>query len=270
MNFTVTYGKYHQFLNLVQTEGLSFADMWFPVDKTFPPGKADHFVLGFNYDNRKTFSVSVESYFKNYGNLAEYRTYRAANEPLENQTTAQNFLIGKGAAYGADIYIRNNVWGLEGWLGYSLSWSKKRINGFNFGETYYPTYDRRHTITAIQDYRLSKKWRLNFAFKFGSGQPYTEITARYAVMDAAGRISGETLAGKKNLFRLPAYHRLDIGVFYDTRLWGLPTEVFIQVINVYHHKNVWIRDFKVETEKTEVKDYHMLPFLPTAGLSVHF
>ena len=270
INFTLTYGKYHQFLNLVQQEGMSFADMWFPVDETFQPGKADHYILGFNYENRKTFSLSVEAYYKDYNNVAEYRTYRGADETLENQTAAQNFLRGIGYAYGADFYLRNNFCGFEGWLGYALSWTKKKINGFNFGEEYFPTYDRRHTITAIQDYRLSRKWRVNFAFKYGSGQPYTEVTARYAVMDAAGRIHYETLDGKKNFYRIPAYHRLDIGIFYNTKIFKLATEFFIQAVNVYNHTNVWYREVKVEEETAETKDHEMLPFLPTAGCSIHF
>ena len=269
-NVTLTYGKYHQFLNLVQQEGMSFADMWFPVDETFEPGAADHYILGFNYDNRKLFSISAEAYYKNYNNIAEYRTFRGADETIENQTTAQNFLRGKGCAYGADFYLRNNIWGFEGWFGYALAWTKKKIDGFNFGEEYFPTYDRRHTITVIQDYRLSRKWRMNFAFKYGSGQPYTEVTARYAVMDPAGRIHYETLDGKKNFYRLPDYHRLDIGLFYKTKVFKLPTEFFIQAVNVYNNDNVWFRDFKVEAETVEVKDYEMLPFLPTLGFSVHF
>lgn len=268
--FTLTYGKYHQFLNLVQQEGFSFADMWFPVDETFEPGKADHYILGFNYDNRKTFSLSVEAYYKDYNNVAEYRIHRGADETLDNQTAAQNFHRGTGYAYGADFYLRNNIWGFEGWFGYALAWTKKKIDGFNFGEEYFPTYDRRHTITAIQDYRLSRKFRLNFAFKYGSGQPYTEVTARYAVMDPAGRIHYETLDGEKNFYRLPDYHRLDLGIFYNTKVFGLQTEFFIQAVNVYNHKNVWFRDYKVDSETIEIKDYEMLPFLPTLGFSVHF
>lgn len=270
MYFTLTYGKYHQFLNLVQQEGMSFADMWFPVDETFEPGRADHYILGWNYDNRKTFSVSAEAYYKDYNNIAEYRTFRGADETIENQTAAQNFHQGKGSAYGADFYIRNNIWGFEGWFGYALSWTKKQIDGFNFGLEYFPTYDRRHTITAIQDYRLSKKWRINLAFKYGSGQPYTEVTARYAVMDPAGRVHYETLDGEKNFYRLPDYHRLDLGIFYDTKLFGLPTEFFIQAVNVYNHDNIWFRDVKVMSEAAEVEDFSMLPFLPTGGFSIHF
>ncbi|MBN1543195.1 TonB-dependent receptor [candidate division KSB1 bacterium] len=269
-NLTLSYGQYAQFLNLVQQEGLSFADMWFPVDDSFEPGRADHYILGYTYDNNRSFSITVEAYYKDYRNIAEYRTFRDADESLEGQNAAQNFLQGTGKAYGGDVYLRNNLFGFEGWIGYSLGWAEKSIKGYNFGKSYHPTYDRRHTITAIQDYRLSRKWRINFAFKYGSGQPYTEATARYAVQLPNGAVHYRALDGEKNFYRLPAYHRLDIGAFYQTRLLGLNTEFYLQAVNVYNHKNVWFRQYKTWENPATVKDQHMIPFLPTGGVSVTF
>jgi hypothetical protein len=270
LDMTVSYGRYHQFLNQVTQEGMSFADMWFPVDRSFKPGSADHYIIGLNYDNKRSFSISVEGYYKDYDHIAEYRTFRAGDESLENQTAAQNFYSGKGKSYGADVYLRNHFWGFQGWLGYSLSWTKKQVDGYNFSEEYYPTYDRRHSITVIEDYRLSEKWRLNIAFKYGSGQPYTEATARYLAMNPDGATHYEALDGKKNFYRLPAYHRLDLGLYYSTTVFKLPAEFFIQVINAYNQKNVWYRYYQVNNNPATVKDFTQIPLLPTFGLTINF
>ncbi len=267
---TLSYGDYFQFLNQVQQEGFSFADMWFPVDRTFAPARANHYIAGMTFDNKKTFSVTIEAYYKKYNHIAEYRTFRGGDEQLEDQTTAQNFFSGQGDSYGADVYVRNNIYGFAGWIGYTLSWTTKQVAGYNFGQEYYPTYDRRHSITLIEDYRLNDRWRLNLAFKYGSGQPYTEVTARYAVVDPSGHIHYESLNGKKNFYRLPAYHRLDIGAFYTTKIFSLPCEIYLQAVNVYNHKNVWYRRYLVYKNPAQIKDYAQIPFLPTAGLSVHF
>ncbi|MCI0512389.1 TonB-dependent receptor [candidate division KSB1 bacterium] len=270
LNFTASYGRYIQYLNLVQQEGLSFADMWFPVDETFPPGKADHYILGANYDNKRSFSINIEGYYKPFLNIAEYRTFRGADESMENQTAAQNFFRGRGKAYGLDLYLRNNLFGFEGWIGYSLSWTKKRVQGYNFDQEYYPTYDRRHTLTIMEDYHLSRKWRLNFAFKYGSGQPYTEATARYAAMRPNGSIYDRVLDGKKNFYRLPAYHRLDLALFYNTRWFGVGTEIYLQIVNVYDQENVWYRYYQTAENPARVKDFNQIPFLPTFGISFNF
>jgi len=271
-SLTITYGRCSQFLNLVQQEGMSFADMWFPVDQTFKPGEADHYILGYSFDNKQSFSINAEAYFKSYDNIAEFRPMenRGSDEPLDHQTAAQNFFSGTGEAYGGDVYLRNNIAGFEGWIGYSLTWTKKQVNGYNFDKEYYPTYDRRHTITAVEDYHLSRKWRLNFAFKYGSGQPYTEATARYAVQEPNGDIYYLPLDGEKNFYRLPAYHRLDLGAFYTTTWFKRYTEVYLQIINVYNHKNVWYRRYQTYNNPATVKDVTMIPFLPTVGVTVKF
>ncbi|MFC1569134.1 carboxypeptidase-like regulatory domain-containing protein [bacterium] len=270
LNIKLSYGTYRQFLNLVEQDGMSFASMWFPVDKTFNPGKAQHYIAGIHYDNRSTFSIDLEGYYKYYNNIAEYRVYKNDDEMLEEQTAEKNFLSGVGKAYGLDLYLRNHIGKLEGWLGYSLCWSRKQVNDYNFDQWYYPTYDRRHTITLIQDYKLSKKWRVNVAFKYGSGQPYTEPTAYYEVTDQAGRIHYEMLYGEKNTYRLPAYHRLDIGLFWDTALFKKKTEVFVQAINVYNRENIFFRRYKTYENPPEEQSISMLPFIPTFGISVFF
>ncbi len=273
INMTLSYGRFAQFLNLVYQEGLSFADMWFPVDETFEPGRADHYILGFNYDNLKTFSINFEVYYKNYLNLSEYRfrtESQGADVDFDNMSAADNFLKGKGYAYGADIYLRNNIWGLKGWLGYSLNWVKKQVNDYNFDEEYYPTYDRRHTITAIEDLQLSHKWRLNFAFKFGTGQPYTEASARYQALNPNGTTYDMTLETKKNTYRLPPYRRFDIGLFFDTKIFGLKSEIYVQIINVYNFKNVWFRYYDFDTNPATREEINMLPRIPTAGISFVF
>jgi hypothetical protein len=269
-NVTLSYGRYSQFLNLVQMEGMGFADMWFPVDKTFSPGLADHYIVGYNFDNLTTFSVNVEAYYKRYDNLAEYRMYRGAGEGLENMTADQNFYRGKGYAYGADVTLRNQLNRLEGWIGYSYCRTRKQVEGYNFGKEYFPTYDRRHTITLIEDYKLNLKWRINFAFKYGSGQPYTEATARYAVVDPDGTMYTKVLDGEKNFYRLPAYHRLDVGVFHGVHPFGLDAEYYLQIINIYNHKNVWYRRYQTNNNPATVKDFGQIPFLPTFGISIKF
>jgi len=272
IHLTATYGHYTQYLNLVQQEGMSFADMWFPVDETFEPGWADHTILGFNYDNHHTFSISIEGYYKDYGHVAEYREMesRGADEAWNEMSTAQNFFSGKAYAYGGDVYIQNNLWGLEGWIGYSFSMVKKQVDGYNFDQWYHPLYDRRHTIMAIQDYRISRKWRINLAFKYGTGQPYTESTARFAVMAPDGVIYHLPLEGEKNAFRLPPYHRLDIGLFYETTFLGSNTELYLQVVNVYNRENVWYRYYQTYNNPATVSDITMIPLLPTFGISMKF
>lgn len=270
LDATLTWGRYSQFLNLIQQEGFSFADMWLPVDATFPPGEADHYIAGISFDNGRSISVDAEVYLKKYRNIAEYRAERGADEQFAEMTAAMNFMRGDATSYGADIYIRNNLWRMKGWIGYSLNWIRKQVDGYNFDKPYYPTYDRRHTVTVMQDVNISGKLRLNIAFKYGSGQPYTESTARYAVMNPYGEIYYTDLEGEKNTRRLPAYHRLDLGLFYESNIFSLDAEWYLQVVNAYKHRNVWFRRYDNSTNPSSREDFTMLPLLPTFGVTITF
>ena len=212
----------------------------------------------------------MEAYYKKYFNVAEYREFRSADESLENQTAAQNFLPGKGHAYGIDLLLKNNVWLFNGWLGYSLAWTKRKTENYNFGLEYYPTFDRRHTVTLVQNFNFWKNWKFNLAYKYGSGQPFTQPTARFAALTPDGRLYYYPLYGRKNMYRLPNYHRLDIGLFKQWTILGLPVEFYVQVINVFDHKNVWFRKFNTQDNPATIDDQEMLPRLPTFGFSFKF
>lgn len=259
-------GKFYQFFHLVQREGFSFADSWFPIDETFPPGEATHWILGGKWHPSSSFSLSLEGYAKFFHNLAEYREFRSADEPLEGQTAAQNFYRGKGHAYGMDLMISNQWKMLRGWIGYSLGWVKKKTTGYNFDQEYYPTYDRRHTMTMMQTIGLGESWFLTLSAKYASGQPFTQPTARYAATTPDNRIVYLPLEGRKNFFRLPSYQRVDIGLVKQWKMFSIPAEFTIALINVFNHKNVWYRNFDLESNQARINDKYMLPRFPSIGL----
>jgi outer membrane receptor protein involved in Fe transport len=265
-----TYGRYSQFLNLVAQEGASFADMWFPVDRTLRPGGADHYILGVSYGPFETFELSVEGYYKPYRNLVEFSEEFTRSLVSQNATVGELFNSGTGKAYGAEAYLRNHWKGWEGWLGYSYGVTTRTIRGYNFGRTFHPTYDRRHQVVLMQERGLGKHWKMSATFHYGSGQPMTLATGRYTVRDISGREYDVVLDGEKNASRLPDYHRLDVAFTYHKqfRSWSLEPE--IQVVNVYNRRNVYVRSYDMTKNPATFQDVTMLPFLPTIGLTARF
>lgn len=265
-----TYGRYSQFLNLVAQEGATFADMWFPVDKTLKPGGADHYILGVSYGPFETFEFSVEGYVKPYRNLVEFSEEFTRSLVTQTAAVGDLFNSGRGTAYGADIYFRNRWRGWEGWLGYSYGVTKRTIRDYNFGKEFYPSYDRRHQVVMMQERSLSKHWKMSATFHHGSGQPTTLATGRYTVRDINGREYAVVLDGEKNASRLPDYHRLDIGFTWHRQFRGWSLDPEIQIINVYNRKNVYVRSYDMTENPATFQDVTMLPFLPTIGVTAHF
>jgi hypothetical protein len=244
--------------------------MWFPIDRSVAPGLAQHFILGYEIGPLNGFDISLEAYYKPYQNLVEFSEEFTRSLVEQNAQLSQLFNSGTGRAFGADLYVRNNIWGFEGWTGYSFGVSKRKIQSYNFGREYYPNYDRRHQIVLMQDRSLGKGWRMNLSFHFGSGQPLTLATGRYAVRDITGREHTLALEGEMNAYRLPPYHRLDLGLSKQFKTHGLIVEPGLQIVNVYNRKNIYIRTYDTTKNPAEYQDVTMLPFLPTLGVSVKF
>jgi hypothetical protein len=72
----------------------------------------------------------------------------------------------------------------------------------------------------------------------------------------------------KNSLRLPDYQRLDLsaGRKFETTHWE--TEIGISLFNAYNHKNVWYRDYNLNTTPITVTDVLMLGITPTVFVQV--
>ena len=265
-----TYGRYSQFLNLVSQEGASFADMWFPVDRTLAPGGADHYILGLDLGPYEKLDLSIEGYYKPYRNVVEFSQEFTRSLVSPDAKMNQLFNSGKGVAYGTDVYVRNRIAGFEGWIGYSWGVTERTIPNYNFGHTYHPNYDRRQQVVLMQDRSIGKRWKLNLSFRYGTGEPVTLAVGRYTVRDINGREHDTVLEGEKNAYRLPAYHRLDLGFIKHFQCGSVGIEPNIQIINVYNRKNVYIRSYDMTKNPATYDDVHMIPFLPTIGVNVSF
>lgn len=268
----LTYGRYWQFLNLVSEEEIGgAADAWFPVDETLKPGFADHYICGVKIGPYADFDLEIEAYYKPYARLVEFSD-EFGRSAIDNDNTelGDAFRTGEGDAYGIDFYLRNRWQGFEGWIGYAWGKTIRQFDDYNQGKAYPPQYDRRHHVVLMQDYQLGKGWRININFKYGSGQPTTLSSGRGPIMDGTGRIIDLAYPGEKNRHRLPDYQRLDIGLFWTKHFTTWSIEPYLQLINIYNHENIYIRQYDTSTEETTYDDVTMLPRLPTLGININF
>ena len=86
-----------------------------------------------------------------------------------------------GYAYGIEFFGQKMAGKLSGWLAYTFSVSRKRMNSiFDVAEKeYYTNWDRTHAFSALGNYQFNKKWELNWRWTLQSGQAYTPILGYY-------------------------------------------------------------------------------------------
>lgn len=293
-------------------DGNAFFDLTSPEIANLRAERATHYVLGLERMLTPEWQVKLEGYYKSFADLIvqqkltgrRYQSQRrdgydpkypfgwtTPEEVVGDSLTAIPVNGATGAAYGLEFLLTKLATSpddrFSGWLGYSLAWA----NRYRDGVTFPFNFDQRHTINLVANYRATSWLELGANFQFGSGFPYTPPLGFgpvvVATTDAGGvtkpriatNVFGETLfsidrGGVENInsARLPAYHRLDVrGTFYAD-WWDLKWSLYLDIINVYNHKNVLSRSYTVDHDTVTLKEreVNMLPILPTIGVSVTF
>lgn len=223
-----------QYVHLVTNNGSTLpTDFWTPSSYYVRPQIGWQYSAGYfrNFFN-DGLETSVEVYYKNMKNLIEYRE---GYTPDQLRDVDYDFVFGTGKAYGMELFVNKTKGRWNGWLSYTLSWTKRHFALLNDNQDYYSKYDQRHNLSITSTYELNKKWTLSALFVFGSGTRVTIPVDLYVVDQTL-------LQGYKNLnnFVLPPYHRFDIGAVYTpipkkVRRWE--SSWTMGIYNVYSRQN---------------------------------
>lgn len=274
MRFKLAAGQYHQFVNLITAmDALSFFDIWVPYDGTVDPTWMNQYVAGWEYDFHPDYELTTEAYYNDMRKLLEYDDLIDEGHSYDDA-----FLEGDGYSYGLELMLRKKNGRLTGWLGYSLSWSRRHFPGtwLNRGRWYAPKWDRRHDFIGVATYRVNERWNLSAQWRYNTGQGYTRgvgvVTFREGPIDTGYEYNDGrgVLYGERNNYRYPADHRLDISADYHHHLFGLPAKLTLSIYNVYSRRAFWRRSFNTYENPIEASDLKLLPILPLASYEVRF
>lgn len=283
ISLTGAYSQARQPIHLMIRNGLSLpTDTWFPATEKIKPGKADQGSLGImgRIDEKGEWEYAIEGYYKKLDNMYEFAD-TASFSPfvqVEDQLTE-----GEGEAWGVELFLQKKLGAVTGWIGYTLSETLRTFPELNDGESFYPRYDRRHDVKIVLMYKLGESWDLGATWVYGTGQAYTVPTGQYVLLDPIygnnfeeNWFSSDYRYTKRNAFRLPAYHRLDVNFSHTFSWFDLPWRLSLNVYNVYNRRNVfsWYisQDYDPVANESRpvVKQLTLFPVIPTVGLSFEF
>jgi hypothetical protein len=195
--------KNMQYIHLVSNAGSTLpTDLWVPSTYRVKPQISWQYAAGLfkNFANNML-ETSLEVYYKRMDNQIEYREgYTPSLKDPE-----EDFVFGKGWSYGTELFINKTRGKFTGWIGYTLSWTWRQFDTLNDGIKYPSKYDRRHDLSVVGTYQLSKKWKLSAVFVYGSGNAVS-LPERFYVI--GGVFTQEY--SKINQYRLAPYHRMDV------------------------------------------------------------
>ncbi|HKM93060.1 MAG TPA: TonB-dependent receptor [Prolixibacteraceae bacterium] len=282
-----SYSRMAQHVHLLSTSGINMpTDLWLPVTKAFEPPMSDQIGLAVNYKMPYHIDFSIEGYYKEMSNLIEYKegaSFFGSSTNWEDKVEK-----GDGTAYGVELLIEKQVGKTTGWIGYTLSWSERLFENLNFGNPFPAKYDNRHDINIAVTHRFSDRIDVGVSWVYNTGNAVTLGTSEYrtASLGDYSRVGGGSIVeyGGRNNFRMPAYHRLDIGVnLHKQKKHGKRTWSF-SAYNAYNHINPFfvqwdfVRENAVDTEigyqsdngKMVLKKYSLLPIIPSVSYSYSF
>lgn len=241
-------------------------DKWIMNTNNVKPEIGDQVTTGyFRNFNDNMYEFSAEAYYKAMQNQIDYKD----NANDMTQVVETELLYGKGRAYGLELLLKKNTGKFTGWLGYTLSRTEKKIEGINNNSWYVARQDRTHDVSIVTMYDITKRWNVSAVWVYQTGNAVTFPSGKY-------EIAGQTvwLYTERNGYRMPAYHRLDIGATYKFKeRKKLNSELSFSLYNAYGRENPYIITFQnseTEPNKTVAVQTSLFRWIPSISWNFTF
>ncbi len=272
----VSYARMYQYLHLVTTSSASLpTDIWHPSTSKVAPQFSDQLAIGSHYSlfNDKYF-LSIEAYYKWIGNAIEFKD---GAQIFGNPNVENEFVFGRGWAYGFETYVEKKIGKTRGWIGYTLSWSFREFKEINNGIPFFPRFDRRHDVSIVIMHELNKRWSLSGSWVYGTGNFASIASGRMAFqnilpsqIDAIPDYSG------RNDFQMPANHRLDLGAVFKLKSKRGEADLTFSLYNAYSRRNpFFVRYEEIENDQEQTVGFRprlvsLIPILPSVTYNFKF
>ena len=276
----------YQFIHLASATGGTLpTDVWVPSSELVKPQRSDQVAGGIVHEIPDMgLELSVESYYKWMDNQVDFRP---GADLILNPFLDEEFLQGKGTAYGVEFLIEKDAGDWGGWISYTWSNTDRTIEGINQGRPYSPRFDITHDLSLVANYEFNDEWDASLVFVYSTGRPFTpELGYMFGDFGGAGGGGGQSaqpgfqtfpvFAEERNSFRMENYHRADVSVNYRPGGPSKPGEYNsywnFSVFNIYNRKNPYFYnfDYNIATGEQAVEKVYIFPIIPSVTYNFRF
>ncbi len=244
--------------------------------------RAQHGIVGMEFDIGKYVDINVEGYIMNFSqllNVNRNKLYDEGSQPFGTPDyLVSDVIVEKGYATGFDAtlkfeYAINKMHSFYIWVVYSFLHTQRTDEV----QSYTPHFARQHNLNMVGSYTWGKNkdWEASIRWNLGSGFPFTQTQGFYEFLDFQQGINTNYTTGNgtvgieyagPNTGQLPWYHRLDINVkktftfkMKNDRISKL--EINAGGSNLYNRKNLFYLD------RVTFQKIYQLPIIYNVGLS---
>ena len=288
----ISYARMNQYLHLLSNSGIGLpTDLWVPATEKVGSMSSDQIATGISrsFFNQQI-ECSWEGYYKFLYNVIAYKdgasffsdvigSFNNSNSSWENKVTS-----GNGTSYGSEFLIRKSQGRVNGWIGYTLSWTQFTFRDLNFGKAFFPRYDRRHDLSLVGIFKFNESFKFSATWVYGTGNAITLPISTFnpsqysAYGPAAGGVN-QILSGwgledygqQRNAYRMGAYHRLDLGFQFSKKLvYGVRTLEF-SIYNAYNRYNPFFYYIESQSDGSDkLMQVSLFPLIPSISYSWRF
>ena len=263
-----SYNRNRQYIHLISnaTAGTPL-DTWIPSSNIVKPELVDQVALGYfrNFNNNQ-WETSVEGYYKVFQNQIEYKN---GADLIINPLVESQLVFGEGRAYGLEVYAKKKTGKLSGWISYTWSRTERSFNDIDNGTWFPARHDRKHDFAIVGIYQINPKWSLSGSWIYYTGDAVTFPSGKYF-------IEGELVSmyTERNGYRMPDYHRLDLGVNFVSKKSKRFTSTWnFSIYNAYARQNAYAISF-IQSEDnpniTQAEQLSLFSIIPSISWNFKF
>lgn len=251
ISFKAGINSMRQYIHMLSNSvSVSPTDIWKLSDKDIKPQKGWQVAGGLYatmFGNKV--EASLEGYYKEMDN---YLDYKSGAVIIMNKNIAEDVIITRGRAYGAELMLKKSVGKLNGWLSYTYSKTQLRerdergINAINGGKWYDASYDKPHDAKLVANYKFTHRVSISANADYSTGRPITVPVAKYEYGGGYRLYYSD-----RNSYRIPDYMRFDVALNIEPTHKNDAFTHFsfsIGVYNVTGRKNVYSVYFDTDAQ----------------------
>ncbi|MDA3891580.1 MAG: TonB-dependent receptor plug domain-containing protein [Salinivirgaceae bacterium] len=275
-----SYVEMNQNVHLVSSSGAGLpSDIWLPATPYLEPEKSRQLTIGFAHTSASKTPIvfSLEAYYKTMNHLIEYKEGTSTFNNNNNWASKVEH-NGNAEVYGIEFLAQKRTGNTTGWVSYTWSKNFRTFEHINKGLAYPYKYDRRHDFSLVINHKFSDHITFSSTWTFSTGNAVTLATNKYDISNFNMNQNNGTsfaevhLYNGRNSYRMPAFHKLDVGVnFIKVKKKGIRTWN-ISVYNAYARQNTFMLYYKYDRIENKVKLYQLslFPFIPSVSYSFRF
>ncbi|MCC6413299.1 MAG: carboxypeptidase-like regulatory domain-containing protein [Saprospiraceae bacterium] len=252
-------------------------ELWVPTTSKVPPEIAWQLSAGIGW-RRGSWYCQVETYYKELETVLSFLT---SNDALYTGSAGgaedaigweDRIAVGQGRNRGVEFLLEKTVGGTNFTVAYALSSADRKFAEINSGRWFPFRFDRRHDVKLNVHQRINGWLTADAAWSFATGNPITLAGVKYEHLSPGSEASRDVYVYTDvNGYRLPAYHRLDLGLNATYNVGKPVHAVQLGVYNLYNRANPFFLFVDAGSGvRGKAIQYTLLPILPVFRYEIKF